>query len=86
MTELRFSWLIGLMVTDASGLELGRVFDVRVEFRGGQLRVAHLLVGRRGLAARLGLDVGWRQSGEIVAWERVIDPGRDQILVRPAAS
>lgn len=85
MTELRFSWLIGLMVTDASGLELGRVFDVRVECRGGQLRVAHFLVGRRGLLARLGLHVGWRQSGEIVAWERVIDLGGERILVRPAA-
>lgn len=82
MRELRFSRLVGSRVVDTDGRALGRVFDVHVEERDGRLHVAHLLVGRAGLLARLSLDAGWRRRGEDVAWERVVDPG-EPIVVRP---
>lgn len=84
MTELRFGALVGTPVVDTDGDELGRVFEVHVEDRRGRLCISHLLVGRRGLAARLSLNVSWHLPGEAVPWERVVDVQGARIVVRPA--
>ncbi len=86
--------LLRCEVVDEDGESLGRVHDVRVrrlERRspdGYELRVLGLVLGRRGIRERLGLDraptaapVG---NGEFVDWERVaeIDTGKRTVTVR----
>ena len=45
--------LIGRRVRDPDGRSLGRVYELRADWRDGQLVVAELLVGRGALLRRL---------------------------------
>jgi sporulation protein YlmC with PRC-barrel domain len=84
---MRLSELLGCEVLTESGRSLRRVWEVRAEPSGGELRLVGLLVGRFALAQRLGL---WpRQprrasdaAGEGIPWNAVVrlEPGR--IIVR----
>jgi sporulation protein YlmC with PRC-barrel domain len=82
VSELRFAEIVGREVLTPEGGRLGHVFDVHLEPVEGKLRVAHLLVGHWGLAARLSLDVSWRLPGEQISWDRVVEALDDRIVVR----
>jgi sporulation protein YlmC with PRC-barrel domain len=71
--------LIGKPVRDSSGRRLGRAFEVRAHWEGGdRIVVDEILLGRGSLLKRLrGPDVGARG----VRWESVIEVG-EQIIVR----
>lgn len=75
-----FSELIGRRVEDGSGRSLGRVFEARGHWqRDGSIVLDELMVGRSGLWERL-RGPGAEARG--IAWERVVEIGRDRILVR----
>ena len=82
------SELLGLEVRDDAGARLGRVHDLRVVRRGERYEVEGLLVGRGGVAARLGLRP---RSRDLVEWSDVRALGPDAVTVssaprrRPAA-
>lgn len=79
MSEQRLSWLVGSEVIDAGGARRGRVFDVHLD----GLRVTHLLIGRRGLLARLSLDAPWERPAEKVPWARVAGVGAGRVTLKP---
>jgi sporulation protein YlmC with PRC-barrel domain len=76
---------------------LGHVHDVRVRAlgrrspEGNQLRVVGLVVGGRGIRARLGLDAGRRgepiADRELIDWDHVVavDGERGRVTVRAGA-
>jgi sporulation protein YlmC with PRC-barrel domain len=70
---IRLSELLGAEVRDARGDALGVVRDVRVrKTAGGAWEVDRLLLGRAGLAHRLGLPTSTRTTDEnSVAWHDV---------------
>jgi hypothetical protein len=96
---MRLSDLLGAEVVDQAGGSAGHVHDVRlvqdgpvVGGFGASLRVDGLIVGRRGIGARLGYErrkmrgpllvklvAGWLyHDGRYVDWERVrlVEPDR----------
>jgi sporulation protein YlmC with PRC-barrel domain len=83
--DFRFAEIIGSAVNETEGRGLGRVFDIHVENVDGRLCIKHLLVGRRGLVARLSLGASWSLRGEEVSWERVVEARDGKVLVRPAS-
>jgi sporulation protein YlmC with PRC-barrel domain len=99
---MRLSDLLGADVVDQAGRRAGHVHDVRlvqdgpvVGAFGASLRLDGLLVGRRGIGARLGynrrkmhgpllvkLAVGWLfHDGRYVDWDRVRSVEEDRILI-----
>ncbi|MEA2931978.1 MAG: hypothetical protein QOI56_763 [Actinomycetota bacterium] len=77
---MRLSDLIGEDIVDASGGHLGRVHDVRLVQDapaetgfGGRLRVQGLVIGRGGLASRL----GYGRTGSRGPWliRRLLESG-----------
>jgi sporulation protein YlmC with PRC-barrel domain len=85
---MRFSELSGRKVVTESGLQLGRVHDLRGELESGRLRVTGLCAGRLGLLERYG--VGTKGSGgageakvhghSVIPWERVVRVGAEIVL------
>ena len=86
---MRFSELDGKKVVTESGLELGRVHDVRGELQADRLRITGFCCGRHGVLERYG--IGTRGSGgagqvkvhghPLIKWSRVIRVGAE-IVVR----
>jgi hypothetical protein len=75
-----FSELIGQRVQDGSGRSLGRVFEARGRWqRDGTIVLDELMVGRSGFWQRL-RGPGVEARG--IAWERVVETGRNRIVVR----
>jgi len=73
--------LIGKPVRDSSGRRLGRAFEVRAHWEGGdRIVIDEVLVGRGALAKRLR---GPAASARGVRWESVIEVG-ERIVVRPS--
>lgn len=83
-------------VEDEDGRELGRVHDVRVEELlqrtpdGHRLKVVGLVVGRRGIRERLGLDTGRtskpKVDRDLIPWDHVleVDVAGGRVRVRRA--
>jgi len=92
--RLMLSDVLGAEVVDESGRRLGHVHDLRIVRDGAPAepdqappyRVEGLIVGRRGLHARLGLEAARRaeplRRGEPLAWEDVVELGERRIVVR----
>jgi sporulation protein YlmC with PRC-barrel domain len=69
---IRASDLLGCSVRTESGARLGRVHDLRVERTGQDWRLAGLMIGRRGMLARLTGGHGeTTRAGDIVPWESI---------------
>jgi sporulation protein YlmC with PRC-barrel domain len=69
---IRASDLLGCAVRTESGAKLGRVHDLRVERAGDCWRLAGLMVGHRGMLARLTGGKGEStRAGDIVPWESI---------------
>ncbi|HEX9109724.1 MAG TPA: hypothetical protein VF832_20920 [Longimicrobiales bacterium] len=54
--EVHVELLLGRLVRDSAGRGAGRLEEVRVEARGGELRVVEYLTGGLGAAQRIGLS------------------------------
>jgi sporulation protein YlmC with PRC-barrel domain len=83
--RITISQLLGLPVVDARGDHRGHVHDVRVRRTDdGGWEVAGLVVGARGVLARLGARSRSRRSDEssVVAWDDVVAIDDDAIRLR----
>ena len=85
--EVRLDRLVGRMVTTANHRRLGRIEEIRSDDHDAGCVVAEYLVGRVGLAERLGvglrLVVGARHpGGYIVRWDQlnISDVERPRLL------
>lgn len=83
---MRLSDLLGLQVRTESGARLGRVHDVRGELSPGSLRLTALVIGKHGLAERLGLATLSARAAlrerDAIAWEDVVRADRSGVVVR----
>jgi sporulation protein YlmC with PRC-barrel domain len=69
---IRASDLLGCSVRTESGVKLGRVHDLRVERAVDGWRLAGLMVGHRGMLARLTGGKGEdTRTGDVVPWESI---------------
>lgn len=76
--SLAISELIGRPVRDQSGRPLGRVFEVRGHWRGEEVVLDELMVGRRALWQRLrGPGPGARG----IPWANVMELGDEHVVV-----
>ena len=73
----RISALLRSPVVSEDGRSLGRIYDVRVEWRDDRLVITSLVVARRGLWERLSGDHG---ADDEIAWSRVVAIG-DRVVV-----
>ena len=80
---IRASDLIGCELRTASGERLGRVHDLRAEQTDGSWHLMGLVVGRRGLSARLiGTGPDPTVSGSLILWEAVSRLEAGTVIVR----
>jgi sporulation protein YlmC with PRC-barrel domain len=83
---VRVSDIIGLQVKTESGDKLGRVYDVRAELTERSLKVTGLVVGRRGLMERLGIDAPEAseriRTADDLRWSAVVRLDRRGVVVR----
>jgi sporulation protein YlmC with PRC-barrel domain len=80
---IRTSDLLGCSVRTESGAKLGRVHDLRVERSEDGWRLAGLMVGRRGMLARLTGGKGASTlAGDVVPWESITSLQDGIITVR----
>ena len=69
---IRASDLIGCELRTESGERLGRVHDLRAERTDGHWRLSGLVIGRRGMSARLvGTGADPLIAGDVIGWEAV---------------
>jgi sporulation protein YlmC with PRC-barrel domain len=87
---VRLSEILGLQVKTESGDSMGRVYDVRAELTERSLKVTGLVVGKRGLLERLGIDapvasrrVRWPDA---LPWADVVRLDRRGVIVRDGAT
>jgi hypothetical protein len=66
-------------VRTEGGQMLGRVFDMRCEWRGNHAQVTHLVYGRRGLWERLGFR---RHHRDTLSWSAVVRIEGRVVVVR----
>ena len=66
-------------VRTEDGHELGRIFDMRCEWRGSRAQVTHLIYGRRGLWERLGFR---SQCRDTLAWSDIVRIEERVVIVR----
>ena len=99
---MRLSELLGAEVVDQAGRGAGHVHDVRVVQDGplvgafgASLRLDGLIVGRRGIGARLGYErrnmrgplpvkllAGWLyHDGRYVSWDRITSIEAERIVI-----
>jgi sporulation protein YlmC with PRC-barrel domain len=83
---MRLSAILGLEVATESGDALGRVHDVRAELRASSLVVTGLVVGRAGIAERLGIGAPGTHSrihaGKVIQWKQIVRVDRRGIVVK----
>ncbi len=85
---MRFTELLDRRCVTEDDRELGRVFELRAQRRGGRLVVTHLLLGRRALAERYGAGrhrPPGRRRGDVVhevAWTDVLRIEPHAVVVR----
>jgi PRC-barrel domain len=83
---IRASDLIGCELRTESGQQLGHVHDLRAERAGDHWRLNALVLGRRGISARLvGTGPDPLISGEVIAWEAVTGLEVGRVIVRDGA-
>ena len=83
---IRASDLVGRELRTESGRRLGHVHDLRAERAGDDWLLSGLVVGRRGISARLiGTGADPLISGEVIAWEAVTSLDAGCIIVRDGA-
>jgi sporulation protein YlmC with PRC-barrel domain len=83
---IRASDLIGCELRSESGMSLGRIHDLRAERAGDGWRLSELVLGRRGMSARLvGTGSDPLIAGEVIAWESVVKLEDGCVIVRDAA-
>jgi sporulation protein YlmC with PRC-barrel domain len=81
---IRASDLLGCELRSESGERLGHVHDLRVERTGDHWRLTGLVLGRRGIAARLiGTGPDPTIVGDVIAWDAVSRVEIGSIVVRP---
>ena len=70
---IRASDLIGCVVRSESGERVGRVHDLRAHWLDGEWRLVGVLVGGRGMVARLvgGTDEEPVRGGRVIPWEAI---------------
>ncbi len=82
---IRASDLLGCELRTESGERLGRVHDLRAERAGGHWRLSGLVLGHRGISARLlGTGPDTMIAGEVIGWEAVSRLEVGSIIVRDA--
>ena len=86
-TELRLDRLLGRRVFDRKNQAVGRLEEFRAQKRGGGAVVAEYVIGRAGLAERLGVGVRsligrHRGEGFIARWDQldISNPDRPRLL------
>ncbi|MEA2141082.1 MAG: PRC-barrel domain [Solirubrobacteraceae bacterium] len=80
---IRASDLIGCELRTESGERLGHVHDLRAERADDHWRLSGLVLGRRGISARLlGTGPDPLISGGVIAWEAVSRLELGCIIVR----
>lgn len=83
---MRVSEILGLQVKTESGDSMGRVYDVRAELTERSLKVTGLVVGKRGLLERLGIDVPVASrrvhKPDELDWSDVVRLDRRGVVVR----
>jgi sporulation protein YlmC with PRC-barrel domain len=80
---IRASDLLGCELRTESGEMLGHVHDLRAERAGDHWRLSGLVLGRRGISARLvGTGPDTVIAGEVIAWEAVSRVEAGSIVVR----
>jgi hypothetical protein len=65
-------------VRTEDGRVLGKIFDLRCEWRGGHARVTHLVYGRRGLWERFGFR---RQRRDTLPWAMIVRLDTREVIV-----
>jgi sporulation protein YlmC with PRC-barrel domain len=84
---IRASDLIGSELRTESGERLGRVHDLRAERIGDHWRLSGLVLGRRGMSARLvGTGPDPLIGGEVIRWDAVTGFEGGSIIVRVGAA
>jgi sporulation protein YlmC with PRC-barrel domain len=85
---IRASDLIGCAVQSRSGERLGSVHDLRARLSGAGWELEGLLVGRRGMLARLRGSSGAEAlvRGEVIPWHAVTSLEDGVITVRDRAN
>jgi sporulation protein YlmC with PRC-barrel domain len=80
---IRASDLLGCEIRTESGERLGHVYDLRAELADDRWRLSGLVLGRRGISARLvGTGPDPMIGGEVVGWEAVSRLEVGSIIVR----
>jgi sporulation protein YlmC with PRC-barrel domain len=83
---MRLSTILGLEVESESGETLGRVHDVRAELGQSSLVVTGLVVGRAGVAERLGIGAPGTHTrvgtGKVIPWKQVVRVDRRGVVVK----
>jgi hypothetical protein len=75
--------LIGCVVRTESGSKLGRVHDLRAHRDGDEWLLVGLVVGRGGMAARLGQGEGGAvRTGRVIDWPSIVGLADGSITVR----
>jgi sporulation protein YlmC with PRC-barrel domain len=80
---IRASDLLGCELRTESGESLGHVRDLRAERTGDHWRLSGLVLGRRGISARLvGTGPDTTIAAEVIGWEAVSRLEAGSIIVR----
>jgi sporulation protein YlmC with PRC-barrel domain len=81
---IRASDLIGCVVHSESGDRIGRVHDLRAHRIEGEWRLVGLLVGPRGIVARLfgGTEEEPVRAGRVIPWEAITKLEYGSVTVR----
>ena len=80
---IRASDLLGCELRTESGEPLGHVHDLRAERADDDWRLSGLVLGRRGISARLvGTEPDTIIAGEVIGWEAVSRLEGGSIIVR----
>jgi sporulation protein YlmC with PRC-barrel domain len=85
---MRLSELLRRKVVSESGVQHGRVHDIRGELEGGRLRVTGLACGGRGFLEHYGIGTGGSggpsqakvHGSPALPWERVVRVGSEVVL------
>ena len=87
--EVRLELLIGTLVVDVDGIPLGRIEEVRAHRRGSECYIDEYVVGREGLAQRLGLHalgLTHKHEPSVIPWKKLdlSDPAHPRLTCRIA--
>ena len=74
--SFRLDWIVGREVYAANSRRIGRLHEVRAEWRGSTWVITEYVIGAAGLIERLGLGVrlvlGFeRPTGYVARWDQV---------------